>query len=98
MVTRLNIAPQGARPDGHGRRAEQRPLLQAQPGEGAPEDQVHQRHGQPKGNQHRVQWSPVIRAMLNSSALLIVQNWLKDFGRNGPVDPADGPFGQSLVC
>ena len=22
-----------------------------------------------------VQWSPVIRAMLNSSALLIVQNW-----------------------
>ena len=23
-----------------------------------------------------VQWSPVIRAMLNSSALLIVQNWL----------------------
>ena len=45
-----------------------------------------------------IQWSPVIRAMLNSSALLIVQNWLKDFGRNGPVDPADGPFGQSLVC
>ena len=23
-----------------------------------------------------IQWSPVIRAMLNSSALLIVQNWL----------------------